>query len=120
MGVSVYYTDINGRDRCSNHQDWMSAHIFETKCRERGCTNIRVMDSNDNDQWDSLFIAAGRLIYYIDLSPMMAIAHVLHERGLNNSDAAEVMTEILGRPVRSSVARDYMRRAAEKMGDRPK
>lgn len=120
MGVSVYYTDNTGHDCCNDCDDWMSAHMLELKCRDGGCTNVRVMDSRDNGKWDSIFIDAGRLIYHRDVSPMMAIAHVLHERGLSNSDAAEVMSEILGRPVRSSVARDYMRRAAEKMGDRPK
>ena len=115
MTVSVFYSDPQGGENCRVFDDWLSAHLFEFELASHDCRNIRIIEDSDTDRYDSLMLDAARLIYNYDLAPMMAIAHALHARGMSSSQTAVVMSELTGRKVRTSVARDYIRRASERL-----
>ena len=114
MSINVYYTTPTGIDMRREFDDWMEARLFEKECRLGSCNNIRLIEGSNMGRWDSLMLDASRLVYRGNMSPMMAIAHLLQERGLSSRDASQVMSEITGKSVRPSCARDYMRRAAER------
>ena len=117
MSITVYYTTNEGIDQSRQFDDWMSANLFEMQCREGDCENIRIIQAADASKWDSLLIDAAYLIYKDGLSPMMALAHLLYRRGLSSNDAATILSEITGKEIRPSCAREYMRRANEKIGE---
>ena len=115
MTVTMFYADPQGGEKCRVFEDWLSAHLFEFDLVSRGCGNIRIIEGPGTNRYDSLMLDAARLIYNYDLTPMMAIAHVLHSSGMSSRQTADVMSELTGRRVRTSVARDYIRRASERL-----
>ena len=117
MKARIYYTGQDGLDRSSVYPPY---NRVEDDCGElirTGYTNVRFIQSEEPGVWDSILLDAARLIYGSGLPPYMAIAYVLHRRGLNSSDTAKLMSKILGKDIPTGHARDYMRRGAEKLGE---
>ena len=70
---------------------------------------------NMGPEYSNVMLDAANLIFRRNLSPMMALAYAIHVRGYESNDTSKIMSDILGRNVTRACARDFTRRAIQKM-----